>query len=166
MATAQISAEFTGNCQSLIVILSRHTLNTKFDLELKHVSTTTTYYGQVNTKDHNSHSFMNLSLEGVYELKVKDMQGVVQDLRYLVSTCAVDKCLVLLTDKLLSCGCTSPKCSAILDKAQKVMLLLKSATSTASRIIRENVDEVLIEDAQAQYRKAVELCGGNCDCGC
>lgn len=166
MAQVQLTAEFAGNCQSLLVILSRQAVNTKYTIELKHVTTSQAYVGRINTAESNSFSFMNLSLEGVWELKLLSISGELLDIRYLVSTCAVDKCLVLLTDKLLSCGCTSPKCSAILDKAQKVMLLLKSATSTASRIIRENLDEVLVEDAQSQYKKAVELCGGNCDCGC
>mgnify|MGYP003670760328 CR=1 FL=1 len=166
MAQAQLTAEFAGNCQSLLVILAKQSTNAKYTIALKHVSTTTVVTGQINTATSNSYSFVNLSLEGVYELKLTGSDGVIQDLKYLVSTCAVDKCLVLLTDKLLSCGCTSPKCSVILDKAQKVMLLLNSSTSTASRIIRENVDEVLIGDAQAQYKKAIELCGGNCDCGC
>ena len=45
------------------------------------------------------------------------------------------------------------------------MLLIKSAESTASRILRQE-DLVLVQDAQSQYRKAVQMCDGDCDCGC
>ena len=41
----------------------------------------------------------------------------------------------------------------------------KTAEATAARIMREE-GKVLVGDADSQYRKAVEMCEGNCDCGC
>jgi len=162
----RIDASFTGDCQSLMVTLAGQAGGTTYKLYLKHVSTeeSTEVTGAISPGN-NSAAFTGLSTGGLYQIEVREPTGIVLARKYIVSTCAVDKCLVLLTDKLLSCGCTSPACSAILSKAQKIMLLIKSAESTASRILRDD-DLVLVQDAQAQYRKAVQMCDGNCDCGC
>lgn len=161
-----IDANFTGNCQDLLVSLTGQNSALPHRVFLKHVSDSTSveHSGTILPGATEPHAFMGLSKGGVYQIEIRDADTVLAR-KYVVSTCAVDKCLVLLTDKLLSCGCTSPACSAILNKAQKIMLLIKSAVSTASRILREE-DLVLVQDAQAQYRKAVQMCDGNCDCGC
>mgnify|MGYP003633376497 CR=1 FL=1 len=161
-----IDAEFTGNCQDLMVNLTGIASGVSYKIYLKHVSdeSSSETLGTIAPNSTTGHAFSGLSKGGLYQIEIRN-QTTVLARKYVVSTCAVDKCLVLLTDKLLSCGCTSPACSAILSKAQKIMLLIKSAESTASRILRED-DLVLVQDAQAQYRKAVQMCDGNCDCGC
>ncbi len=161
-----IDANFTGNCQDLMVSLTGQDSGATYKVYLKHVSdpNSAEYVGTILPNSSEPHAFTQLSKGGVYQIEIRNNE-IVQARKFVVSTCAVDKCLVLLTDKLLSCGCTSPACSAILSKAQKIMLLIKSADSTASRILRED-DLVLVQDAQAQYRKAVQMCDGNCDCGC
>ena len=160
-----LKTRMSGDCKAIIVNLENPTPHISYKLKFTHVSTGTVYTGFVSLAD-DSYAMNNMTLGGLYLVEVS--QSPSEDViafQYLVSTCAVDKCLVLLTDKLLSCGCTSPACSAILDKAQKVMLLIKSSQATAARIATEE-DKVLVSDADSQYLKAVEMCEGNCDCGC
>ena len=154
----------SGDCRAIIINLEAPQTGATYKIRVTHVPTGTIYNGFI-TLDDDSYAMNDMTLGGLYLIEVIGRGGEVEAFQYLVSTCAVDKCLVLLTDKLLSCGCTSPACSAILNKAQKVMLLIKSAQSTAARIMREE-DKILVSDADSQYRKAVEMCEGNCDCGC
>tara|TARA_R110002012_G_scaffold84559_5_gene211426 strand:- start:9485 stop:9979 length:495 start_codon:yes stop_codon:yes gene_type:complete len=160
-----IKSRMSGDCKAIIINLEGPEANTQaHKVRVTHVPTGTTYKAYISFQDE-SYALNNMTLGGLYLIEVLSEGGEIKAFQYLVSTCAVDKCLVLLTDKLLSCGCTSPACSAILNKAQKVMLLIKSAEATAARIMREE-DKVLVGDADSQYRKAVEMCEGNCDCGC
>lgn len=160
-----LKTSFTGDCQTLFVNLEGRELATTYTVFLKHVGSDGVASEGTIPPAMNSFAFTNISAGGLYQIEVKDPNNTVQAMNFIVSACGVDKCLVLLTDKLLSCGCTSPACSAILNKAQKIMLLIKSAESTASRILRQE-DLVLVQDAQSQYRKAVQMCDGDCDCGC
>ena len=159
-----LKTRMSGDCKAIIMNLEAPTVGATYKITVTHVSTGTVYKGFISLDD-DSYAMNNVTLGGLYLVEVIGTGGVVEAFQYLVSTCAVDKCLVLLTDKLLGCGCTSPACSAILNKAQKVMLLIKAAQATAARIMREE-DKILVSDADAQYRKSVEMCDGNCDCGC
>ena len=155
----------SGDCKAMIVNFQGLQNNTLYKVELKHVETGASWPSAAVTLD--SFSWNGLTTGGVYEitLTMKSPTATTTMVRYAVSTCAVDKCLVLLTDKLLSCDCTTPACAALLNKAQKIMLLIKSAQATAARITRLE-DNVLVTDAQAQYKKAVQFCDNDCDCGC
>ena len=159
-----LRTRMSGDCKALIINLEAPATGAAYNIMVTHVSTGTVYKGFVSLDD-DSYAMNNMTLGGLYLVEVIGSDGAVEAFQYLISSCAVDKCLVLLTDKLLSCGCTSPACSAILNKAQKVMLLIKSAQGTAARIMREE-DKILVSDADSQYKKAVEMCEGNCDCGC
>tara|TARA_B100000768_G_scaffold180389_1_gene200219 strand:+ start:14569 stop:15072 length:504 start_codon:yes stop_codon:yes gene_type:complete len=158
----------SGDCKAMIVSFQGLLSNVKYTVDLKHVETGETFtQGSVNASA-DAFSWSGLSTGGVYEVTLTSPSptGEITTMkRYVVSTCSVDKCLVLLTDKLLSCDCTSPACSALLQKAQKILLLIRSSEATAARITREE-DNVLVTDAQAQYKKAVQFCDNDCDCGC
>tara|TARA_Y100000593_G_C4312014_1_gene338879 strand:- start:2088 stop:2588 length:501 start_codon:yes stop_codon:yes gene_type:complete len=157
----------SGDCKAMIVNFQGLNVNTQYKVELKHVETGETFTQGTVSAGTDSFSWSGLTTGGVYEISLRSNSTTSDDSmkRYVVSTCAVDKCLVLLTDQLLSCDCTTPACSALLNKAQKIMLLIKSAEATAGRITRPE-DNVLVTDAQAQYKKAVQLCDSDCDCGC
>jgi hypothetical protein len=158
----------SGDCKAMIINFQGLNSNTTYTVELKHVETGETFTSGTVAPSTDSFSWSGLSTGGVYEITMRSVtvSGVNSEMkRYVVSTCAVDKCLVLLTDKLLSCDCTTPACAALLNKAQKIMLLIKSAEATAGRITRPE-DNVLVTDAQAQYKKAVQFCDSDCDCGC
>ena len=159
-----LKTRMSGDCKAIIINLEGPTTGVSYKVIVTHVATGTVYNAFISLND-DSYAMNNMTLGGLYLVEILSDIDTVEAFQYLVSTCAVDKCLVLLTDKLLSCGCTSPACSAILNKAQKVMLLIKSSQATAARIMREE-DKVLVSDADSQYRKAVEMCEGNCDCGC
>jgi hypothetical protein len=159
-----VKSRMSGDCKAIIINLEGDTATSNNKIRVTHVATGTVYNAFLTFSD-DAYALNNMTLGGLYLVEVLSDVDTIEAFQYLVSTCAVDKCLVLLTDKLLSCGCTSPACSAILNKAQKVMLLIKSAESTAARIMREE-DKVLVSDADSQYRKAVEMCEGHCDCGC
>tara|TARA_Y100000593_G_C4196648_1_gene279644 strand:- start:318 stop:809 length:492 start_codon:yes stop_codon:yes gene_type:complete len=159
-----VKSRMSGDCKAIIINLEGSQPGESYSVRATHVPTGTIYKGVVGLAD-DSYAMNNIDLGGLYFIEVLNSSSNVESFQYLVSTCSVDKCLVLLTDKLLSCGCTSPACSAILNKAQKVMLLIKSAQATAARIMREE-DKILVSDADSQYRKAVEMCDGHCDCGC
>lgn len=160
-----LTTRMSGDCKAIIVNLENPNPHVEYKLKFTHVSSGTVYTGFI-TMAEDSWAMSGLTLGGLYLVEVTtSVSAAVVAFQYLVSTCDVDKCLVLLADKLLSCGCYSPACSAILDKAQKVMLLIKSAQATAARIMTEE-DKVLVSDADSQYLKAVEMCEGNCDCGC
>lgn len=164
MALITMNAYMSGDCQAIIINLEGLSIVETYQMNVKHVDDTTAPLVGTVTPGTDTFSFNNLTKGGVYEVTLKSGNTVIVK-KFVVSTCAVDKCLVLLTEKLLNCGCTSPACSAILQKAQKVMLLLKSAESTAARITAPE-DYPLAGDAEAQYKKAVQMCDGNCDCGC
>jgi len=159
-----INATFTGDCRSVVVSMTGQTPGTAYRVNLKHVSTGNTDSGVIDSNA-DSYGFTGLSLGGVYKVETINSSTQAVASIYIVSACAVNKCLVLLTDKLLSCGCTDPACASLLDKAQKIMLLIKTAESTAARITRPE-EELFVNDAEAQYKKAVQMCEGNCDCGC
>ncbi len=163
-----MNASPSGDCKAMIVSFQGLKSNTKYIVDLKHVETGETFTQGTVSSDADAFSWSGLSTGGVYEicLTMSSPTGEKTKMkRYVVSTCSVDKCMVLLTDKLLSCDCTSPACSALLQKAQKILLLIRSSEATAARIMRDE-DNVLVTDAQAQYKKAVQFCDNDCDCGC
>ena len=158
-----LNVSFTGDCKSIVVDLVGAMPNQAYTAQVTHVSSGTVFNGTIPASQ-DSYAFTGLDAGGLYKVEVRDSNGN-SEKKFAVSTCAVDKCLVLLTDKLLACGCTDPACAAMLDKAQKVMLLIKSAEATAARIVAED-EEIFANDANLQYTKAVQMCEGNCDCGC
>jgi len=158
-----VNATMTGDCKSIIINLVGTHPGAVYKASIENVDSGVSIQGVIPA-DADSYAFTGLTSGGVYRVDVTDTKGVVTT-RFIVSTCAVDKCLVLLTDKLLSCGCSDPACAALMDKAQKVMLLVKSAEATAERIMKVE-DHLLVSDANSQYQKAVQVCEGNCDCGC
>tara|TARA_R100000329_G_C7618205_1_gene219648 strand:- start:228 stop:731 length:504 start_codon:yes stop_codon:yes gene_type:complete len=163
-----MNPSLSGDCKAMIVSFQGLKSNTKYYVDLKHVETGETFTQGSVQADADAFSWSGLTSGGVYEvcLTTQTPTGEPYELkRYVVSTCSVDKCMVLLTDQLLSCDCTSPACSALLQKAQKILLLIRSSEATAARITRPE-DNVLVTDAQAQYKKAVQFCDSDCDCGC
>lgn len=76
-----------------------------------------------------------------------------------VATCQIDCCIAKLVESAINCTCKCDKCKEELDRAEKIFLLLQSAVYAAE--VAEN-----IEDAQAKYAKANELCTEVCACGC
>ena len=69
---------------------------------------------------------------------------------------------------LIDCACDCPKCASSLAKAQKIMLLLKSAEYSLgqSNIVPNTLQTGYITDAHNKYTKAREICDNSCGCDC
>ena len=104
---------------------------------------------------------------GVYKIDVEENGSDVYSKALLIN-CDIDCCLTKLTNELIDCACDCPKCASSLAKAQKIMLLLKSAEYAL--IQADNAElgnqEGFIKDADSKYKKAFELCDASCGCDC
>jgi hypothetical protein len=103
------------------------------------------------------------TMKGVITIELIQ-SGVVQQTSAVVKHCDLDCCLAKLVDELLSCSCECDKCNALLLKAQKIFLLLQSAKDSAKNV--NGVSGGYLQDANAKYTKAIELCDMGCECGC
>ena len=97
-----------------------------------------------------------------------EINGNLLDENAVLLACDIDCCLTKLTNELIDCACDCPKCASSLAKAQKIMLLLKSAEYAL--IQADNAElgnqEGFIKDADTKYKKAFELCDASCGCDC
>ena len=73
-----------------------------------------------------------------------------------------------ITNELIDCACDCAKCSSVLAKAQKIMLLLKSAEYSLkqSNVVGTTLKAGYITDANNKYTKAREVCDNSCGCDC
>ena len=97
-----------------------------------------------------------------------EINGNLLDENAVLLACDIDCCLTKLTNELIDCACDCPKCASSLAKAQKIMLLLKSAEYAL--IQADNAElgnqEGFIKDADSKYKKAFELCDASCGRDC
>ena len=110
----------------------------------------------------------DLSLSNGVVTIVSYINGAEKDRKSILLGCDIDCCLAKLTNELIDCACDCPKCAASLAKAQKVMLLLKSAEySLAQSNLKPNTLQTgYITDANNKYTKAREVCDNSCGCNC
>ena len=101
----------------------------------------------------------DIEISGVVVFTVRRSDGVLVAQAATVSTAQIDCCIAKLVESAINCTCHCDKCKEELDRAEKIFLLLQSAVYAAE--VAEN-----IEDAQAKYAKANELCTEVCACGC
>ena len=99
---------------------------------------------------------------------VSYINGAEMDRKSVLLNCDIDCCLTKLTNELIDCACDCPKCSSVLAKAQKIMLLLKSAESSLkqSNSVVTTLKAGYITDAHNKYTKAREVCDNSCGCDC
>jgi hypothetical protein len=99
---------------------------------------------------------------------VSYINGAEKDRRSVLLPCDIDCCLAKLTNELIDCACDCPKCASSLAKAQKIMLLLKSAEYSLgqSNIVPNTLQTGYITDAHNKYTKAREICDNSCGCDC
>ena len=105
---------------------------------------------------------------GIITVIVKTASGTEVDRKTVLLHCDIDCCLTKLTNELIECSCDCAKCASSLAKAQKILLLLKSADYA---IVQANDSEVnarpgFILDANSKYLKAKEVCDNSCGCDC
>ena len=105
------------------------------------------------------------STSGVYEICLIE-GGVSQICKPLLLHCDIDCCLTKLTNELLDCACDCPKCASSLAKAQKVFLLLKSASSAEELGQANPTNQGYYTDILSKYKKAKEICDNSCGCDC
>ena len=110
----------------------------------------------------------DLSLANGVVTIVSYINGAEKDRKSVLLGCNIDCCLAKLTNELVDCACDCPKCASSLAKAQKVMLLLKSAEYSLSQSnLRPNTLQTgYITDANNKYTKAKEVCDNSCGCDC
>ena len=131
----------------------------------------------------NSPQFTVTSTSGIisYPLLVSDLSlthgvvtivsyinGAEKDRRTVLLPCDIDCCLAKLTNELIDCACDCAKCATSLAKAQKIMLLLKSAEYSlkqSNRVVT-TLQTGYITDANNKYTKAREICDNSCGCDC
>jgi hypothetical protein len=97
------------------------------------------------------------------------INGAEKDRQTVVLNCDIDCCLTKLTNELIDCSCDCARCSKTLAKAQKIMLLLKSAqyaVNQANNISNQTLTTGYITDAHNKYTKAREVCDNSCGCDC
>jgi|TARA_R110000782_G_scaffold8677_7_gene28123 hypothetical protein len=100
---------------------------------------------------------------------VSFINGAEKDRQTTILHCDIDCCLAKLTNELIDCSCDCARCSKTLAKAQKVMLLLKSAeysVNQANTISNQPFMTGYITDAHNKYTKAREVCDNSCGCDC
>jgi|TARA_B110000908_G_scaffold127905_1_gene150136 hypothetical protein len=99
---------------------------------------------------------------------VSYINGAEKDRRSVLLNCDIDCCLSKLTNELIDCSCDCARCSKTLAKAQKVMLLIKSAEYAVkqSNKVITTLQTGYITDASNKYNKAREVCDNSCGCDC
>lgn len=99
---------------------------------------------------------------------VSYINGAEMDRKSVLLNCDIDCCLTKLTNELIDCACDCAKCSSVLAKAQKIMLLLKSAEYSLkqSNNVLTTLKAGYIADANNKYTKAREVCDNSCGCDC
>ena len=85
--------------------------------------------------------------------------------------CDIDCCLTKLTNELIDCSCDCAKCASSLAKAQKIFLLLNSASyavkqASSSISLNPGASSGHLLDANSKYLKATEVCDNSCGCDC
>jgi len=110
----------------------------------------------------------DLSLTNGVVTIVSYINGAEKDRKSVLLGCNIDCCLAKLTNELIDCACDCPKCASSLAKAQKVMLLLKSAeySLSQSNLKPNTLQTGYITDAHNKYTKAKEVCDNSCGCDC
>lgn len=110
----------------------------------------------------------DLSLANGVVTIVSYINGAEKDRKSVLLGCNIDCCLAKLTNELVDCACDCPKCASSLAKAQKVMLLLKSAeySLSQSNLKPNTLQTGYITDANNKYTKAKEVCDNSCGCDC
>ena len=105
---------------------------------------------------------------GIITIIVTTAAGTEVDRKTVLLHCDIDCCLTKLTNELIECSCDCAKCASSLAKAQKILLLLKSAdyAIVQANDSEENARPGFILDANSKYLKAKEVCDDSCGCDC
>lgn len=158
-ATNQLAPlQINSNCTQVFVnIPVKTTTSPEYTLEITYGSNTTTVEN-LSASNGSIVYVANIETSGVVIAKVLGGDTVMEQ-AVAVSTCQIDCCIAKLVESAINCTCKCDKCKEELDRAEKIFLLLQSAVYAAE--VAEN-----IEDAQAKYAKANELCTEVCACGC
>ena len=110
----------------------------------------------------------DLSITNGIVTVISYIDGAEQDRKSVLLPCDIDCCLAKLTNELIDCACDCAKCSSTLAKAQKIMLLLKSAEYSLKQgnTVGTTLQTGYIQDAHNKYTKAREVCDNSCGCDC
>lgn len=162
-------ATITGNCRYMSLVLSGAFGSATLTIR----NGSNTFTQNVNLPGGNGSFNLVLDLknqvgtgDGIFEIELRDSQNVVYTAGAFGS-CALDCCISKKVSDILGCDCGCNKCNASLITAERVNLLSLGITTDLSFIGLGAIDDAaLYTNAKAKYAKAVELCSGNCGCGC
>lgn len=101
---------------------------------------------------------ISMNAKGVVRSTITDTSGSVVKTQVAVVTADIDCCIAKLVHDAINCTCKCDQCKEDLKLAEKIFLLLQSATYDAT-IGNAN-------GAQEKYDKAKSFCTERCACGC
>ena len=166
-----ITTSITGDCRFISLGVSGATSGGSIDILIKNG---TAEYPIAATANNNgvytSAIFLQTVLStqaGIFEITVTDNTS--GDIAYSAEfgKCELDCCIAKKVDSLLGCDCECTKCSDTLIVAERVHLLITAIETNLAQIGGDSAANAAIyTNANAKYKKALELCSDSCGCNC
>ena len=132
--------------------------NTKLVVEINNLTSNQTFAGTGNARGSNFITTIAADTRGVVDVKIKDANGGIVRQYVTVGVADIDCCIAKLVHDAINCTCKCDKCKEDLKLAERIFLLLQSATYDATL---GNINA-----ATDKYNKAKEFCTERCACGC
>ena len=132
--------------------------NTKYTVEIENLSTGEKTVSTKRTTAGRVRASVAFNAKGVIKSVVRAPGGGVVRTNLAVVTADIDCCIAKLTHDAINCTCKCDQCKEDLKLAEKIFLLIQSATYDASLGNEKS--------AQEKYNKAKSFCTERCACGC
>lgn len=132
--------------------------NKKYRVEVENLTTGEKTVSNRRTSGGQIRTSVSMNARGVVKSVVKDSNGGVVRSQLAVVTADIDCCIAKLVHDAINCTCKCDQCKEDLKLAEKIFLLIQSATYDATLGNEKS--------AQEKYNKAKSFCTERCACGC
>tara|TARA_Y100001937_G_C7069412_1_gene307632 strand:+ start:458 stop:985 length:528 start_codon:yes stop_codon:yes gene_type:complete len=173
-----LTASSSNTCEQINIVADYYSASTSVNLTFGVLDSTGTnilnitspVFSVTSTSGPISYPLLvsDLSMDNGVVIIVSFINGAEKDRKAVLINCDIDCCLAKLTHELVDCACDCAKCATSLAKAQKIMLLLKSAEYALKQgnKVTSALQSGYITDANNKYTKAREICDNSCGCDC
>ncbi len=131
--------------------------NTQYTIKFENLTTGETHTIRRRTRGGKITASFGMNARGVLKATMIDPAGG-KTSQVSVVTADIDCCIAKLVHDAINCTCKCDKCKEDLKLAERIFLLLQSATYDATL---GNINA-----ATDKYNKAKEFCTERCACGC
>ena len=132
--------------------------NKKYRVEVENLTTGEKRTATKRTSGGQVRASLNLDARGVVKSTIYNPGGGVERTQATVVTADIDCCIAKLVHDAINCTCKCDQCKEDLKLAERIFLLIQSATYDATL---GNTTS-----AQHKYNKAKSFCTERCACGC